>query len=114
RARPDRADLPGPIRCGRDQRPPGTGRRGNFGTRSDVSRKLNPRRVATAFLRSTSRISMAIKTLDVDRLARQTGNVYETVAILSKRARQIASNVKAELDEKLAYYEGFGPEMEDA
>lgn len=57
---------------------------------------------------------MAIKTLDVDRLARQTGNVYETVAILSKRARQIASNVKAELDEKLAYYEGFGPEMEDA
>ena len=56
---------------------------------------------------------MAIKTLDVDSLARQTGNVYETVAILSKRARQIASNVKAELDEKLAYYEGFGPEMED-
>lgn len=56
---------------------------------------------------------MAIKTLDSDRLARQTGNVYETVAILSKRARQIASNVKAELDEKLAYYEGFGPEMED-
>lgn len=57
---------------------------------------------------------MPIKTLDVDRLARQTGNVYETVSILSKRARQIASNVKAELDEKLAYYEGFGPEMEDA
>lgn len=56
---------------------------------------------------------MAIKTLDADGLARRTGNIYETVAILSKRARQIASNVKAELDEKLAYYEGFGPEMED-
>ncbi|HEX7071631.1 MAG TPA: DNA-directed RNA polymerase subunit omega [Rhodothermales bacterium] len=56
---------------------------------------------------------MAIKTLDADGLAKRTGNIYETVAILSKRARQIASNVKAELDEKLAYYEGFGPEMED-
>lgn len=57
---------------------------------------------------------MAIKTINADQLALETGNIYESVAILSKRARQIASNVKAELDEKLAYYEGFGPEMEDA
>ena len=56
---------------------------------------------------------MAIKTIDVDRLANTTGNIYETVGILSKRARQVAANLKAELDEKLAYYEGFGPEMED-
>ncbi|WP_022836373.1 DNA-directed RNA polymerase subunit omega [Salisaeta longa] len=56
---------------------------------------------------------MAIQTLDVDDLAARTGNIYETVAILSKRARQIASNEQTEIEEKLQYFEGFGPEMED-
>lgn len=57
---------------------------------------------------------MAIETLDVDELAAKTGNLYESVAILSKRARQNASNARSELEDKLSYFEGFGPEMEDA
>lgn len=57
---------------------------------------------------------MAIETLDVDELAAKTGNIYESVAIISKRSRQVASNTKSELDDKLSYFEGFGPEMEDA
>ena len=56
---------------------------------------------------------MALKTLDIDALAAKTGNLYETVAILSKRARQIATQLKQELDEKLSYFEGLGPEFED-
>lgn len=56
---------------------------------------------------------MAIETLDIDALAEKTGNLYETVAILSKRSRQVASDTRSELDEKLSYFEGFGPEMED-
>lgn len=56
---------------------------------------------------------MAIETLDVDELAEETGNLYETVAILSKRSRQVASDMRSELEEKLSYFEGFGPEMED-
>ena len=56
---------------------------------------------------------MAIETLDVDELANRTGNLYETVAILSKRSRQVASDRRSELDDKLSYFEGFGPEMED-
>jgi DNA-directed RNA polymerase subunit K/omega len=56
---------------------------------------------------------MAIETLDVDELAEKTGNLYETVAILSKRSRQVASDMRSELEEKLSYFEGFGPEMED-
>ena len=56
---------------------------------------------------------MAIETLDVDELAEKTGNLYETVAILSKRSRQVASDMRSELDDKLSYFEGFGPEMED-
>lgn len=56
---------------------------------------------------------MAIKTLDVTALAKKTGNIYETVTIIAKRARQNASNRKAQLDEKLSYFEGFGAEVED-
>ncbi len=55
---------------------------------------------------------MAIKTLDIDTLARQTGNLFEAVAILSKRSRQVSTTTKTELDNKLAYFEGFEPEME--
>lgn len=57
---------------------------------------------------------MPIRTVNVDELADQTGSIYEAVAILSKRSRQVASKVKGELDDKLSYFEGFTPEMEDA
>ncbi|PSQ99729.1 MAG: DNA-directed RNA polymerase subunit omega [Bacteroidetes bacterium QS_9_68_14] len=57
---------------------------------------------------------MPLETLDVQALAEKTGNLYETVAIAAKRARQNAANEKAELEEKLSYFEGFGPEVEDA
>ena len=56
---------------------------------------------------------MAIETLNMDDLAALTGNIYESVAIAAKRARQNAANEKAELEDKLSYFEGFGPEMED-
>ena len=56
---------------------------------------------------------MPIKTIDVDALVAQTGNLFETVAILSKRSRQIATRMKHDLDNRLAYFEGFEPELED-
>lgn len=56
---------------------------------------------------------MAIKTVDMDLVAKLTGNVFESVSILSKRSRQISRNTKNELDEKLAYFEGFEQELED-
>jgi len=56
---------------------------------------------------------MAIQTIDLDALAAQTGNIYQSIVVLSKRARQVSAYEKAELDEKLSYFEGFGPEMED-
>ena len=48
---------------------------------------------------------MAIKTLDTTQLAAATGNLYESVAVLSKRARQVAAKEKVELDQKLSYFE---------
>jgi DNA-directed RNA polymerase subunit K/omega len=54
-----------------------------------------------------------MKTIDVGSLATQVGNIFEAVAILSKRARQISVKTKGELDERLSYYEGFDTETED-
>jgi DNA-directed RNA polymerase subunit K/omega len=56
---------------------------------------------------------MAIETVNIDKLAEKTGNIYETVAALAKRSRQVAQDNKAELEDQLAYYEGFDPELED-
>ncbi len=62
---------------------------------------------------------MPIKTLDVHALVENAagegkpGNLFETVAILAKRSRQIASRMKEELDTKLSYFEGFDTELED-
>ncbi|MGM0545269.1 MAG: DNA-directed RNA polymerase subunit omega [Bacteroidota bacterium] len=50
---------------------------------------------------------MGIKTLDIEKLNQDTGNQYELISIMSKRARQIAAQEKLQLDEKLKYFEGF-------
>jgi len=55
---------------------------------------------------------MSIKTLDVENLKHVTGNKYELIVILAKRARQIAAQEKLQLDEKLQYFEGFEDEDE--
>src|SRR5258708_27070391 len=46
----------------------------------------------------------SIITRDVDKIAGPTGNVYESVVVISKRARQIAVNLKEELNGKLAEF----------
>ncbi len=55
---------------------------------------------------------MSIKTLDVEKLNKDTGNQYELIAIMAKRSRQIAAQEKLQLDEKLKYFEGFEDEDE--
>jgi DNA-directed RNA polymerase subunit K/omega len=44
----------------------------------------------------------SIITRDVDKIYNPTGNLYESVVVISKRARQIAINIKEELNTKLA------------
>ncbi len=55
---------------------------------------------------------MAVKSLDLEKVQATTGNVYESIVIVSKRARQVAAQEKMELDEKLKYFEGFEDEEE--
>jgi DNA-directed RNA polymerase subunit K/omega len=49
-------------------------------------------------------VQSSVITRDLDKIAEQTGNVYESVVIISKRARQIAINIKEELNNKLAEF----------
>ena len=46
----------------------------------------------------------SIITRDTDKIAIQTGNLYESVSIISKRARQIAAKNKEELSNKLSEF----------
>lgn len=46
----------------------------------------------------------SIITRDVEKIASSTGNIYESVVVISKRARQIAVNLKEELNNKLAEF----------
>jgi len=46
----------------------------------------------------------SIITRDINRIAEPTGNVYESISVISKRARQISTSVKEELSDKLAEF----------
>src|SRR6201989_1420579 len=46
----------------------------------------------------------SIITRDMDKIAAPTGNLYESVVIISKRARQISVNIKEELNNKLSEF----------
>ena len=46
----------------------------------------------------------SIITRDTDKIAIVTGNLYESVSIISKRARQIATKNKEELSNKLSEF----------
>jgi DNA-directed RNA polymerase subunit K/omega len=49
-------------------------------------------------------IQSSIVTRDIDKIATATGNIYESVVVISKRAKQIAVNIKEELNNKLAEF----------
>ncbi len=49
-------------------------------------------------------VQASIITRDVDKIAAQTGNLYKSVVVISKRARQISVNLKEELNNKLAEF----------
>lgn len=55
----------------------------------------------------------SIITRDTDKLTQETGNIYETVSIISKRSRQIAVNVKEELNAKLAEFASTVDNLEE-
>ena len=60
---------------------------------------------------------MAIKasliTRDTDKVSEPTGNIYQSVSVIGKRARQIASRQKEELNSKLAEFASTVDNLEE-
>ena len=52
-------------------------------------------------------------TRDMNQLCADTGNVYETVNIIARRANQIAVEMKSELDKKLQEFASFNDNLEE-
>lgn len=52
-------------------------------------------------------------TRDMIELSSDTGNVYETVCIISKRANQIAAQMKSDLEKKLAEFAPYNDNLEE-
>lgn len=52
-------------------------------------------------------------TRDMIELSEQTGNVYETVCIIAKRANQIAAEMKSELEKKLQEFAPYNDNLEE-
>lgn len=52
-------------------------------------------------------------TRDMNQICADTGNVYETVNIIARRANQIAVEMKSELDKKLQEFASFNDNLEE-
>ena len=52
-------------------------------------------------------------TRDMMRLSEDTGNVYETVVVIAKRANQIGVEMKTELNSKLEEFASYSDNLEE-
>ncbi|MXV52983.1 RNA polymerase Rpb6 [Pedobacter sp. HMF7647] len=52
-------------------------------------------------------------TRDVRQLDKETGNIYESIVIISKRANQISNNMKEELHGKLSEFASSNDNLEE-
>ena len=50
------------------------------------------------------KIKSSITQFNIDRITSKTGNIYKSVKIIGKRARQLSTVQKEELNEKLAEF----------
>lgn len=63
--------------------------------------------------RSLSSVNALIETRDVIALKEKTGNLYESIAIVSRRANQISVTMKEELHRKLEEFTTHGDNLEE-
>lgn len=57
--------------------------------------------------------SPSIITRDVEKIASPTGNIYQSVSVVSKRARQISTKMKEELNNKLSEFASTVDNLEE-
>ena len=52
-------------------------------------------------------------TRNIVELSNETGNIYESVIIMSKRSNQIAAEIKQDLQKKLAEFSSYNDSLEE-
>ncbi len=52
-------------------------------------------------------------TRDIMELCQETGNIYESVAIIAKRSNQISVEIKQDLNKKLAEFASYNNSLEE-
>jgi len=60
-----------------------------------------------------SNASVTTITRNIDKLTKETGNIYETVIIVARRANQIAVEMKQELNKKLEEFASYSDNLEE-
>ncbi len=55
----------------------------------------------------------SIVTRDIESIAEPTGNIYESLVVVGKRARQISADLKEELNAKLAEFASSVDNLEE-
>ncbi|MFN8276205.1 MAG: DNA-directed RNA polymerase subunit omega [Chitinophagales bacterium] len=60
-----------------------------------------------------SQVSPFIETQNLEAMARKTSNVYESLAVISRRANQISTDLKSELHSKLEDFATHTDQLEE-
>jgi len=58
-------------------------------------------------------VNPSIITRDLEKIADQTGNIYESIHIVGQRAKQISSTLKEELNNKLSEFASTVDNLEE-
>jgi len=67
----------------------------------------------SASRRSLSAVNPLVETRDVIAMKEKTGNLYESIVVVSRRANQISVNMKEELHRKLDEFTVHGDNLEE-
>lgn len=69
--------------------------------------------MSTLSKRSNPSINSLVETRDVIAMKEKTGNLYESIAVISRRANQISVNIKEELHRRLDEFNVIGDNLEE-
>jgi DNA-directed RNA polymerase subunit K/omega len=58
-------------------------------------------------------VNPSIVTRDLDKVAEKSGNLYESIFVISQRAKQISSSMKEELNTKLSEFASTVDNLEE-
>jgi DNA-directed RNA polymerase subunit K/omega len=50
---------------------------------------------------------------DMEQFSKETGNIYESIAIIGKRSNQISTEIKNDLSKKLSEFASFNDNLEE-